>query len=179
MIDDKRRVLLGHITGAHGIRGQVLIKSYTESPEDIDAYGPLEDEAGQRSFAIEVDSVMAKGVIARVEGVLDRTSAEKLKGTALYVSRDRLPDTAEDEYYYTDLVGLDVLDPSGAALGTVLHVLNFGAGDILEVRRDAAAKRTDLYPMRADVVLEIDLALRRIVLQPPDAVEVEDEPREP
>lgn len=150
----------------------MLIKSYAAEPEDIGAYGLLEDETGTRRFEIEVEGATAKGIIARVQGVEDRTAAEKLKGVALYVGRDRLPETEEGEYYRADLIGLAAVDPDGRALGSVVQVMNFGAGDILEIRV-AGQIRTELLPMTEHVVRKVDLAGGRIVIQMPEVIEVE------
>ncbi|WP_439544333.1 ribosome maturation factor RimM [Hyphomicrobium sp.] len=172
--DAKRRVLLGHIAGAHGIRGAVLVRSYTAEPDGIARYGPLETEDGRTRFVLSVEGATAKGLICRVEGVADRTRAETLKGTALYVSRDRLPPPEEGEYYHADLIGLAARTDEGAALGTVVAVLNYGAGDILDVRPDGAS-RTVLYPMSGDVVRRVDVAGGVIVLAPPEEVDAGDE----
>ncbi len=169
-----RRVLLGHIVGAHGIRGAVLVRSYTADPEGIADYGPLANEAGDAEFVLAVEGGTAKGVICRVEGVRDRTQAEKLKGVALYVDRERLPPPEDGEYYHADLVGLRAVTEEGAALGTVVAVLNYGAGDILEVRADGE-KRTVLYPMLEDVVVRVDVAAGVIVLSPPAEVDAGDQ----
>lgn len=168
-----RRVLLGHIIGVHGIRGAVLVRSYTADPEGIADYGPLENEAGNARFQIAVEGGTAKGLICRVEGVSDRTQAEKLKGVALYVDRGQLPPADEGEYYHADLIGLRVVTETGAPLGTVVSVPNYGAGDILEVRPDGAT-RTVLYPMIEDVVLRVDVAGGMIVLSPPEEVDAGD-----
>lgn len=170
----KRRVLLGHIAGAHGIRGAVLVRSYTAEPEAIAGYGPLESEAGGAFFTLIVEGATAKGLICRIEGVSDRTQAETLKGVALYVDRDRLPPADEGEYYHADLIGLRAVTEAGAPLGTVVAVLNYGAGDIMEVRPDGAS-RTALYLMTEDIVRRIDLAGGVIVLAPPDEVDAGDE----
>lgn len=169
----QRRVLLGHIVGAHGIRGAVLVRSYAADPQAIAAYGPLETEAGERALTLAVEGATAKGLICRVAGVADRTQAERLKGVALYVARERLPPAAEGEYYHADLVGLDAATEGGAALGRVVAVLNFGAGDILEVR-PADARATVLYPMTDAVVRRVDLDAGVIVLAPPEEVEAGD-----
>jgi len=169
-----RRVLLGHVVGAHGIKGAVLIRSYTGEPEAIADYGPLEDEAGSAHFTLSIEGATAKGLICRIAGVADRTQAEKLKGTALYVPRDRLPPADEGEYYHADLIGLAVQTDAGAALGTVVAVANYGAGDILEVGTEGSG-RTVLYPMTGDVVVSVDLAGGVIVLAPPGEVDVGDE----
>lgn len=169
----KRRVLLGHIVGAHGVKGAVLVRSYTEDPEAIAGYGALEDEGGGARFELEVEGATGKGLICRVAGVGDRTQAEALKGAALYVERDKLPDPEEGEYYHTDLVGLAAVTEETKPLGRVIGVLNFGAGDILEVRPDGAT-RTVLYPMMEAVVRRIDFDQGIIVLVPPDEVDAGD-----
>lgn len=172
--EGERRVLLGHIAGAHGIRGAVLVRSYTAEPEAIAGYGPLEDEAGGRCYVLHVEGATAKGLICRVEGIGDRTQAEALKGVALYVRRDRLPPPGAGEYYHADLIGLQAATKAGAPLGTVIAVLNYGAGDILEVR-PAGETRTVLYPMTEAVVLGVDLAKGMIVLAPPEEVDAGDQ----
>jgi 16S rRNA processing protein RimM len=160
-------VLLGQVTGAHGIRGEVVIKSYAAAPEDIGAYGALGDEAGSRQFELKVVRVTAKGVIARIKGIETRTAAEALKGMKLFVARDQLPEPAAGEYYHADLIGLAVVDPEGGVLGEAVAVLNFGAGDLLEVRR-AGADETALVPMTSDFVREVDIAAGRIVVVMPE-----------
>jgi 16S rRNA processing protein RimM len=170
----KRRVLLGHIAAAHGIRGAVLVRSYTGEPEAIATYGPLQDEGGQKSYRLSVEGATAKGLICRVEGIGDRSQAEALKGVALYVARDRLPPADEGAYYHTDLIGLAAVSEAGVALGSVVAVQNYGAGDILEVRPQEA-RSTVLYPMTQAVVRRVDLAGGVIVLAPPDEVDAGDE----
>jgi len=171
---DHRRVLLGHIAGAHGIRGAVLVRSYTAEAEAIAGYGPLETEAGDARYVLRVEGATAKGLICRVDGVADRTAAEALKGVALYVARDRLPPPDEGEYYHADLIGLQAVTEAGAPLGAVVAVLNYGAGDILEVRAEGA-KRTELYPMTEAVVRRVDLAGGAVVLAPPEEVDAGDQ----
>jgi 16S rRNA processing protein RimM len=157
------RILLGRIAGAHGIRGEVLIKTFTGRPEDIAAYGSL-DDGGGRSFTVQVVRVTPKGVIARIAGVGDRTAAEALKGGSLYVERDRLPAPAEGEFYHTDLIGLAAVDPDGRPLGEVVAVHNHGAGDLLELRL-AETGKTELVAFTDTFVPEVDLAARRIVVR--------------
>jgi 16S rRNA processing protein RimM len=151
----------------------VLIHSYASVPEDIGAYGPLSDSAAARSFAIESARVTAKGVVARLEGLADRDAAEALKGTELYVDRDRLPETEEGAFYHADLVGLAAVDPAGNAIGTIAAVQNFGAGDLLEVRLTGTA-RTEFVPFTEAAVPSIDLAARRAVVVLPQATDEEE-----
>lgn len=170
------RMLLGHIGAAHGIRGEVMIRTYTADPADIAAYGPLSDEAGVLTFRISVVRVTDKGVVARITGVQDRTAAEALRGTALYIERHMLPAAAEREYYHADLVGLAVLGPDGARIGEVVAVQNFGAGDLLEIRLTGTS-RTELIAFTDDFVPTVDLAARTAtVILPVDAPD-DDTPR--
>ncbi len=166
MPDRPERVCLGAIAGAHGVEGLVRIKSFTEKPTDIGAYGPLSDEAGERRFALSVTG-RAKGVVlARIDGVTNRTQAEALKGTRLYLPRAALPAPAADEYYYADLVGLVVELPDGTAVGTVLGVDNFGAGDVLDVATRRPGGAVVAVPFTRAAVPVVDLEGGRIVVNP-------------
>lgn len=157
------RLLLGRIAGAHGIRGEVLIHAYTSAPEDIVAYGPLSDATARRSFEIAIVRTTPKGVVARIAGIADRNAAEALKGVELYVGRDRLPAAAEGEFYHADLIGLAAVDPAGKAIGEIVAVQNYGAGDLLEIRLAGSAK-TELIPFTETAVPQIDIAARRVVV---------------
>ena len=158
-------VTLGVIVGVHGVRGLVRVKSFTEDPDDIVAYGPLKDAAG-KSYELEVTG-RAKGMLlVRLAGVSDRNAAEALKGTELQIDRDRLPEADEDEFYHADLIGLRADMVAGECLGEVVAVQNFGAGDLLEIRVDGSRK-TVLVPFNAEVVPEIDLDAGRLVIDPP------------
>jgi 16S rRNA processing protein RimM len=163
----QRRVLLGHIAGAHGIKGDVLVNTYTGEPQNIAAYGPLSDETGQRTFTLRVRRVTAKGVIASIDGIEDRTAAEALKGTRLHVERDKLPRTTDDEYYHADLIGLSAVASDGTPVGTVSAVHNFGAGDLIEIARPGS-RRTELLPFTEAFVLEVDLNGGRLIVKLPE-----------
>ncbi len=174
MADTRRRILLGRILGAHGIRGDVLIESYASEPQAIAAYGPLETEDAARRLEISVVRLTPKGVIAHVGDVHDRTAAEALKGLALYVDRTCLPEPGEDEFYRTDLVGLAAEAPDGRKLGTIVAVENYGAGDILELRLKGARK-TELIPFSEAFVPVVDIAGGRVVVVLPEADTTEED----
>jgi 16S rRNA processing protein RimM len=158
----RERILLGRIAGAHGIRGEVLIRAFTERPEDIAAYGPL-DDGGGRTFRIEAVRSTPKGVVARIAGIADRDAAAALKGASLYLDGDRLPAPGEGEFYYADLIGLAAVGPEGRPLGEIVGVHNYGAGDLLELRL-AGSGKTELVAFTETFVPEIDLAARRAVV---------------
>jgi 16S rRNA processing protein RimM len=170
-----KRILLGRIAGAHGIRGEVMIHAFTEPPENVAAYGPLSDEAGARTFKIKIMHVTAKGVVARLASVADRNAAEALKGTDLYVERDRLPAAAEGEYYHADLIGLAAVDPQGNRVGEIVAVQNYGAGDLLEIRL-AGRGQTEFIPFTDACVPEVNIAAKRVVVVLPKETETDTAP---
>lgn len=167
-----RRICLGRIVAAHGVRGQVKVESYAAEPEGVVAYGPLTDESGARAFALTLAGRWQGGIIAAIEGVTDRTAAEGLRGVRLFVERDRLPDTAAgtDEYYHADLIGLAVCLPDGRRIGQVIDLANFGAGDLLDMKLDGENGRTVYLPFVRAVVTEIDLARGSLTVDPPDGL---------
>jgi 16S rRNA processing protein RimM len=170
-----QRILLGRIVAAHGIRGEVVIDSYTGQPADIGAYGPLQSEDGRRELSVQVVRATTKGVVARVGGISDRNGAEALRGTALYAPRDRLPEAAEGEYYYADLVGLRVDDEAGNTIGSVAAVQNYGAGDLLEIRL-VGQHVTELIPFTDPFVPTVDITAGRVVVVMPQSTSEDEEP---
>ncbi|MDE2362790.1 MAG: ribosome maturation factor RimM [Hyphomicrobiales bacterium] len=165
-----RLVLVGRFGAAQGVRGEVRIKSYTADPLAIGGYGPLCDEAGAEKFAIErVRLVKDDMLVARVKGVDDRDAAQKLTGAALFVAREKLPPPDEDEFYIADLVGLAAVSPQGEAIGVVKNVVNYGAGDILEIAPSSG--ETFLAPFTKAVAPRLDFARGEIVIVRPDEVE--------
>lgn len=179
MPDAQKRVLLGHVAGAHGIRGEVVIKTYTSDPADIEAYGPLTDATGTKSYKLKVVRVTPKGVVVRIAGVADRNAAEALKGTALHVPRLALGETAAGEYFYNDLIGLEAVDPAGSHMGRITAVENFGAGDLLEIQFDGTLK-TEFVPFAEANVPQVDIAAGRVtvIMPPDDGSKPEDEPKD-
>jgi 16S rRNA processing protein RimM len=161
-------VLLGEIGAAQGLKGEVRVRSYTEEPGGITAYGPLQDETGRK---IEIESLRAtpKALIARIKGVTTREAAEALAHTKLYVPRAMLPERGEEEWYHADLVGLAAVGRDGAPLGKVVAIQNFGAGDLLEVK-PIGGGATVLVPFTRDTVPEIDVEGGRLTLVPPEGL---------
>ena len=142
------------------------IKSFTENPEDVAAYGPLKDASGKTTFDLKIVG-LSKGLpVARIKGISDRNAAEALKGTELYVPRSRLPETEEEEeYYHADLIGLPVFFQDGEKFGTILRLHDFGAGDMLEIVPDGkGAKAAVLVPFTVEIVPEVDIAGGRVVV---------------
>lgn len=162
------RVCVGIIVGAHGVKGAVRVKSFTEEPGDVAAYGPLSDEAGSRSLRLEVTGETKGALIARIEGVSDRDAAQALAGTRLYLARAALPEPEADAYYHADLLGLAAELADGTPLGTVCAVHNFGAGDVVEVERGDGASL--LVPFTRETVPVVDVEGGRMVINPPEGL---------
>jgi len=157
------RICLGQIGAAHGVGGEVRLRSFTSDPAAIAGYGPLETEDG-RIFQIESLRPAKDHFVARLSGIRDRDAARALANTKLYVPRERLPETAEpDEFYHADLIGLAVVDPAGKNLGTVVAIHNFGAGDLIEVQ-ESEGQPTQMLPFDAATVPMVDLSAGRIVV---------------
>ncbi|WP_370211241.1 ribosome maturation factor RimM [Roseovarius sp.] len=163
------KICVGAIAGAFGVRGELRLKSFTATPEDIATYGPLETEDGARSFAVTLTGQTTNALTARLSGVQSKEEADALRGTQLYVARDRLPSLPHDEYYHADLIGLEVFDSGGALLGRVKAVLNHGASDLLEIH-GPGLKSTVLLPFTRAAVPTVDLATGRIVADPPEGL---------
>ena len=169
-----RRVVVARIGAAHGIKGELRVKSFTASPMDVAGYSPLDALDGRR-FTVEAARPAGASpdmLVVRFREVADRNAAEALNGIELSVPRERLPPADDDEFYHADLIGLPAVTADGEALGTVVGVPNYGAGDLLEIAPAQGA--TLLVPFTRNAVPEIDLAVGRVVVVPPAEVEGED-----
>ena len=161
--EGEARVCVGVVVGAHGLRGSVRIRSFTDDPANVGAYGLLEDETGQRHFTARVTG-FGKGeiVLADLTGIADRSDAESLRGTRLFVPRAALPEPAEDTFYWADLIGLPVFLPDGTLAGSVMAVHDFGAGPLLDVT--TGERQSVMVPFTHAAVPTVDLAGRRVVV---------------
>jgi 16S rRNA processing protein RimM len=155
------RVLLGVVAAPHGVRGLVRIKSFTENPMKVAAYGPLSDETGKKEYRVEVLSAARGAVLARIDGVADRTAAEGLRGLRLYVPRSALPEAGAKEWYEADLIGLSAIGRDGRDWGKVVAFHDFGAGSVMEVSGGA------MLPFTDEAVPEIDVEGGKVVIDPP------------
>jgi 16S rRNA processing protein RimM len=160
-------VCLAEVVGVHGVKGMLKLRIFSDSPENLPEYAPLCDAAGERSFALLSLHPHQNTWLAQIEGVDDRTQAEKLRGLKLCVPRERLPSLKdEDSYYHADLVGMEAVGEDGAALGRIVNVANFGAGDLLEIKPLTGA--SFYVPFTKAIVPSVDLAKRQAtVIVPP------------
>jgi 16S rRNA processing protein RimM len=159
-------ICIGAIAGSFGVSGEVRLKSFCSEPTDIAAYGPLLTEDG-REFNVTLTRPVSGGLGARIKGIATKEQADALRGTSLFVPRDRLPSLPDDEYYHADLIGLSAHDTGGALIGKVTAVYNHGAGDILEIS-PTGHKSALLLPFTMAIVPNVDLAAGRVVVDLPE-----------
>ena len=162
-------ICVGMIAGAFGVRGEVRVKSFCANPSDLETYAPLLTEEGDQSFDISLIGQIKNGFSARIVGVVSKEDADALRGISLFARREDLPALPNDEYYYSDLIGLQVADTGGAVIGHVKSVMNHGADDLLEVAVPGASD-TALIPFTKVIVPTVDLTSRRIVIDPPEGL---------
>jgi len=172
-----RRVLLGVFGAAHGVKGEVRLKSYTADPLAIATYGPLTDEDGRSIDIRSARPLKGDMLVVSLKGVGDRTAAEALTNRQIYAPRDALGAADEqDEFFHADLIGLAAVTTDGAAFGLVLAIHAFGASDILEIAPEGGGP-TRLLPFTKAVIPSVDLTAGRIVVVPPTEIG-EAEPRD-
>ncbi|MEM9618195.1 MAG: ribosome maturation factor RimM [Pseudomonadota bacterium] len=165
MNKNDKRICLGAFAGAHGVKGAVQLKSFTQSPEDIGAYGPVETEDGARIFTLTVVRPLKGGlVLATAPEVASREDAQALKGIRIYVDRDSLPDPEPEAFYHEDLIGLDAIDEAGEPMGRIKAVYNFGAGDLLELEAIPGVKGLRLIPFTKEAAPTVDLTAGRVTV---------------
>ncbi len=169
-------VQVAAITAAHGIRGQVKLRSFTHNPDDIFDYSPLTDKTGKKTYAIKREGYKDQLFIVSIEGITDRNEAELLRGTELYAHVTHSGSTSENEWLYTDLKGLQARTADDRPYGTVIGVYNFGAGDIIDI--ELPDGKSEMLPFSKVFVGDIEVEKGYLVVFPPDYIEgpEEDEP---
>ena len=165
-------ICVARIGAPHGVRGAVKLWTFTEDPLAVKHYGPLMTKDGARQFEVTHVREAKDHLVATLKGIATREDAERLNGIELYIAREKLPDTDEDEYYHADLIGLAAVNAADEPLGRVIAIHNFGAGDIIEIA--PAQGPTMLLPFTNAVVPTVDLANGRVVIEPPQEIEGDD-----
>ena len=167
------QICVARIGAAHGVRGAVKLWTFTEDPLAVKHYGPLTTKDGARQFEL-AQAREAKGhLVATFKGITTRNEAERLNGIELYVARNKLPATDEDEYYHADLIGLTAITTTDEPLGKVIAIHNFGAGDIIEIAPPAGT--TIMLPFSNAVVPTVDIPGGRVIIALPEEIEAGDE----
>ena len=162
-------ICVGAIAGSYGVRGEVRLKSFTADPEGIGDYGPLQTEDGSKFFDVKIIRAIKAGFAAELSGVGSKEAADALKGVRLFLERDKLPDLPDDEFYHSDLIGLDVCDTGGKVIGWIKAVHDHGAGDLLDVHGPTLGNGV-LVPFTQEVVPTVDLSGKRVIVDPPEGL---------
>ena len=162
MTEKPNLVLVAQIGAAHGVQGEFKLLSHTDDPLSVLEFNPLLNDRGEPTLSITAARAHKGALLVRAEEVPDRTAADKVKGLKLYVDRADLPETEEDEYYITDLVGLSVIDVAGQPVGKVANVENFGAGDLLDIKPLEGANFYVLFSL--ENVPEVSIAEGKVVV---------------
>ena len=166
-------ICVARIGAAHGVRGAVKLWTFTEDPLAVQRYGTLTTKDGARQFEVTHAREAKDHLVATLKGVTTRDEAERLNGLELYVAREKLPATDDDEYYHADLIGLAAVTTAEAPLGRVIAIHNFGAGNIIEIAPPQGS--TLLLPFTNAVVPSVDLAAGRVVIELPPEIDGDDE----
>ena len=167
-------ICVARIGAAHGVRGAVKLWTFTEDPFAVKEYGPLTTRDGARQFEVTHVREARDHLVATLKGIATREDAERLNGIELYIAREKLPATDDDEYYHADLIGLAAVNAANEPLGRVTAIHNFGAGDIIEIAPTQGP--TMLLPFTNAVVPTVDLAAGRVVIELPQEIEGDDVP---
>src|SRR5258707_6138587 len=167
------QICIARIGAAHGVRGAVKLWTFTEDPFAVKQYGPLLARDGAHSFEVATAREAKGNLVATLKGIATREDAERLSGLELYVARDKLPATEDDEYYHADLIGLAAVNAANEPIGRVTAIHNFGAGDIIEIAPPSGP--TMLLPFTNAVVPTVDLAGGRVVIELPQEIEGDDD----
>lgn len=170
MSDPDRLVLVARVSGAFGVKGELRIRTYTDSPLAVLNFRNLRRANGEAGLTLLSGRSFKDGLIARAKEIATKEQADALKGLDLYAPRSALPPPEADEFYLTDLIGLRAEAPDGTPLGVVTAAPNFGAGDILEIR-PPGGKGAWMVAFTADTAPEIDIAGGRIVVVRPEETE--------
>lgn len=167
-LENNKKICIGVITSASGVKGKVKIRSFTEKVDDIANFSHIVDQ-DDAILKIKVLSAKKDHIIAGIDGITSRNEAERLRNTKLYINRNDLPGLANDEYYHADLIGLEVRNTNGLSVGVVRNVLNYGAGDVIEVS-DLLNGSINYYPFTLDFIPEINVEIGYLVISPVEEI---------
>ena len=169
-----RDVLIAAVIGAHGLKGEVKVKTFTATPDALARYRTLHAKDGRIFTITQLRPGKAAEAVATLAEVVDRNTAESLRGMELFVKRDALPAPDENEFYHADLIGLTAMDEADRVIGTIRAIHNYGAGDVIEITRasnEGSGGDTVMLPFVKDFVPLVDLKAGRVVIAEPAEVE--------
>ncbi len=152
---DKKRILIGEIATAHGIKGYVKVRSFVDDETLLESPSLFTDESSSKTISLKLKNAIKNDWVAQVISVNDRNAAELLRGTKLYLNRDDFPQTNDDEFYIEDLKGMRAIDGNGQEIGTIIKVDNFGGGDLLDIKPPSGS--SFYIPFTDETIINIDM----------------------
>jgi 16S rRNA processing protein RimM len=168
-MSENKRILIGEIATAHGIKGLVKLRSFVEDETLLEGENVYTSETGDKTISLKIKNPMKGDFLAEVKGVSDRNGAEALRATQLYIDRDSLPNTDDGEYYIEDMKGLSIITKNGDAIGTVLNVVNYGASDLIDIKPIQGGQNFYL-PFIDDYIFEVDFVKGIVVVELPEGL---------
>ncbi len=162
-----KRIIAGEITTAHGIKGFVKVRCYAEDAKLLER-GPIFTEDG-KTISLKLKNGIKGDWIAEVKGIDDRNAAELLRGTKLYIDRKSLPEADDGEFYVEDLRDMKVIDEAGKDIGTILTIVNYGAGDLVDIK-PAEGGQSFYLPFNENTLVNVDLETRIVTISVPEAM---------
>jgi 16S rRNA processing protein RimM len=172
--DTQKMVIMGTVAAPHGVRGLFKVKLFCERAEDLTAYGPLCLEDG-RDILLHLKGMNKGLAICAAAEIHNREQAVSLRGSALYLAREKLPELGEGEIYQADLLGMQLCDSAGQVRGRVIALHDFGAGEIVEIQL-AGSHKTEMLPYYPPFLKHVDVKAGRVIVDAYDAEEPEPEP---
>lgn len=161
-VKENNLVCIGLISRSHGVKGEVLIKSYTQSPRDLGNYFPIKLKSGEH-ISLSIVGQSKGQFIARIDGIYSRDQSEKLSGELIYVDRGILPRIEDaNEYYHTDLIGIRVVTQNRKVFGNISAIYDFGAGDIVEIKKNNKLKI--MVPFTKNFFIEVDVTKGEVIV---------------
>lgn len=177
MSENDNLVQIGFIRAAQGLQGAILVHAWSGNPESLVSYGPLSDATGKQTFRLTIHGVKDKDFICRLANITDRNQAEALRGIKLFIPADRLPPTADDEFYHRDLIGLNVENADGKIVGIVRNVVDLAHGDALSIEFiDRNPSQTEMILFTKQNVPYVSVSEKRVVVDLPHGLF--DDPKE-
>lgn len=179
---NSKTILIGKLLSAHGVKGNIHLISFAENPSDIINYKEIFDKKKQRNFKFSITGLSSKGknndaFIVKIDGVNDRNQADSLVNTELFINRDELANTKDNEFYYVDLIGLDAISTNKNKLGKVVNIYDFGAGTMIEVKFDKFIKKYDelqTFLFVDEIIPEVNIKDGYLVINIPENIEIKD-----
>lgn len=163
---ESKRILIGEIATAHGIKGFVKVRSFAEDETLLEHQPLYTDEDADKTISLTLKNALKGDWVAEVKGVADRNGAERLRGTKLYIDREHLPEAEDGEYYIEDMKGMKVVNGQGKEIGTLLSVENFGASDLLDIK--PALGPSFYLPFTDQTVSSVDIDAGVIIVEIPE-----------